>query len=326
MNPTDGPTHSDAVTRVDLPLDRLHSGKVREMYLLGDDVLMVATDRLSAFDIVFEQGIPDKGRVLTGLSDFWFDRLEAAVPHHRLSADVDAIVSKAPELAPHRDALSGRAMRCLRARTVPIECVVRGYLEGSGWREYRETGAITGIRLPDGLERGDRLPEPIFTPATKAEEGHDENIDFDRMTEIVGGPLAEVLRDRSLSLYREGADHAAERGLILADTKFEFGHAAGPEGGERPLLLIDEVLTPDSSRFWDADEWSPGGAQKSFDKQPVRDFLEAEKRAGRWDGEPPLPALSAAAVERTSERYREAYRRITGHPLPGPSSAEAGRS
>lgn len=324
MNASDGSAVARAVTGLELPLPRLHSGKVREMYRLGEDVLMVATDRLSAFDIVFEHGIPDKGRVLTGLSDFWFDRLEAAVPHHRLSADVDEIVSLAPDLAGYRDLLSGRSMRCVEAEPVPIECVVRGYLEGSGWREYRETGAITGIRLPGGLERGDRLPEPIFTPATKAEEGHDENIDFDRMVEIVGGALAEELRDRSLSLYREGSDHAAGRGLILADTKFEFGHGGAGESGDRPLLLIDEVLTPDSSRFWDADEWEPGGAQKSFDKQPVRDYLEAQRKAGRWDGEPPLPALSPEAVAETSARYREAYRRITGHGLPEASGRPGG--
>ncbi|MBW3660338.1 MAG: phosphoribosylaminoimidazolesuccinocarboxamide synthase [Gemmatimonadetes bacterium] len=319
MDTTDRATGATALTRLELPLPRFHSGKVREMYALGDDVLMVATDRLSAFDIVFEEGIPDKGRVLTGLSDFWFDRLDSALPHHRLTADVDEMVSGVPALAEHRADLLGRSMRCLKAEPVPIECVVRGYLDGSAWREYRESGGVTGVRLPEGLERGDRLPEPIFTPATKAEEGHDENIDFDRMTERVGGSLAEVLRERSLSLYSEGAEHAAERGLILADTKFEFGHAAAPESGERPLLLIDEVLTPDSSRFWDVDRWDPGGPQVSFDKQPVRDFLEAERRAGRWDGEPPLPALSSEAVAETSERYREAYRRITGHELPEPS-------
>lgn len=318
MDTTESAAGRRAVTRLELPLPHLNSGKVREMFAMGEDVLMVATDRLSAFDIVFERGIPDKGRVLTGLSDFWFDRLEAAVPHHRLASDVDGIVARAPELEPFSETLFGRSMRCLKAEPLPVECVVRGYLDGSGWREYRETGAITGIRLPEGLKRGDRLPEPIFTPATKAEEGHDENIDFDRMTEIVGGPLAEVLRDRSIALYREGADHAAERGIILADTKFEFGHGPASEGGERPLLLIDEALTPDSSRFWDADQWEPGGAQASFDKQPVRDFLEAEKKAGRWDGEPPLPDLPDEAVTATTDRYREAYRRITGRELPEP--------
>lgn len=296
------------------------------MYALGDDILMVATDRLSAFDIVFERGIPDKGRVLTGLSDFWFDRLAAALPHHRITTDVDRIVDREPGLADHQEALAGRAMLCRRAETIPVECVVRGYLEGSGWKEYRESGSVTGIPLPEGLERGGRLPEPIFTPATKAETGHDVNIAFEEMARRIGAEVAAELRDRSLALYAEGSDHAAERGIILADTKFEFGRAA--DGGE--ILLIDEVLTPDSSRFWDAAEWRPGGPQPSFDKQPVRDFLEAERKAGRWDGEPPLPPLPDAAVRATTERYREAYRRITGRPLLGagePSSVagETGR-
>ncbi|HUP20614.1 MAG TPA: phosphoribosylaminoimidazolesuccinocarboxamide synthase [Gemmatimonadota bacterium] len=313
---------ADAITSIDLPLPRLHRGKVREMFALGDDILMLATDRLSAFDIVFDEGIPDKGRVLTGLSDFWFRRLEAAVPHHDLSIDVDDIVAAEPALEEHREALDGRAMRCRAAEPLLVECVVRGYVEGSGWREYQESGAVTGIPLPAGLQRGDRLPEPIFTPATKAATGHDENIPFDRMVEIVGGTLAETLRDRSIALYRESAGHAADRGLILADTKFEFGLAAAAGDGERPVLLIDEVLTPDSSRFWDADLWRPGGPQPSFDKQPVRDFLEAEKAAGRWDGEPPLPPLSAQAVEATRERYLEAYRRLTGGPLPRSRGAE----
>ena len=299
------------MTALELPLSRIRSGKVREMFALGDDILMVATDRLSAFDIVFERGIPDKGAVLNGLSDFWFDLLHAAEPHHRLSADVDEIVERAPALARHRATLAGRAMLCRRAETIPVECVVRGYLDGSGWKEYRATGRVTGIELPAGLRRGDRLPKPIFTPATKAESGHDENIDFEEMARRIGSDLARELRDRSLSLYAEGLDHAAARGVILADTKFEFGRSL--KDGE--ILLIDEVLTPDSSRFWDAAEWSPGGPQPSFDKQPVRDFLETERRAGRWDGEPPLPPLPDAAVEATTERYLEAYRRITGHSL-----------
>ncbi|MGH7542538.1 MAG: phosphoribosylaminoimidazolesuccinocarboxamide synthase [Gemmatimonadota bacterium] len=309
------------MTTLELPLPRIRRGKVREMFALGDDILMVATDRLSAFDIVFDRGIPDKGAVLTGLSDFWFDLLHAAEPHHRLTADVDEMVERAPALARHRPTLAGRAMLCRRAETIPVECVVRGYLDGSGWKEYRETGGVTGIELPTGLRRGDRLPKAIFTPATKADTGHDENIAFDEMARRIGSDLARELRDRSLSLYSEGSDHAAERGIILADTKFEFGQAA--EDGE--ILLIDEVLTPDSSRFWDAAEWSPGGPQPSFDKQPVRDFLETERRAGRWDGEPPLPQLPDPAVEATTERYREAYRRITGHPLirTGKSSSAA---
>ncbi len=299
-----------AITDLALPLPHVSRGKVREMFALGDDLLLVATDRLSAFDIVFREGIPDKGRVLTGLSDFWLDRLDAAAPHHRISSDVDEIVAAAPALAPHRGDLDGRAMLCVRARVIPIECVVRGYLEGSGWREYRETGAVTGIELPPGLRRGDRLPEPIFTPATKSSEGHDVNISYAELENRVGRELAARLRDRALAIYAEGSEHAKERGLILADTKFEFGWGATDE-----LLLIDEVLTPDSSRFWDAEEWRPGGAQVSFDKQPVRDFLEAEREAGRWNGEPPLPPLAESAIEATSERYREAYFRIVGRTL-----------
>lgn len=302
-----------ATTTMELPLPHVSRGKVREMFAVGDDLLLVATDRLSAFDIVFEEGIPDKGRVLTGLSDFWLDRLDAAAPHHRIATDIDEIVAAAPDLAPHVGTLRGRSMLCVRARPIAVECVVRGYLEGSGWREYQEGGTVTGIELPPGLRRGDQLPTPIFTPATKAAEGHDVNISFAELVDRVGAPLAERLRDRSLALYAQGREHARERGLILADTKFEFGW--GP--AEDELLLIDEVLTPDSSRFWDAAEWSPGGAQLSFDKQPVRDFLEAERAAGRWNGEPPLPALSDAAVEATSDRYREAYRRIVGQPLAG---------
>ncbi|MGH7566378.1 MAG: phosphoribosylaminoimidazolesuccinocarboxamide synthase [Gemmatimonadota bacterium] len=303
-----------ALTALELPLPHVGRGKVREMFALAEDILLVATDRLSAFDIVFEEGIPDKGRVLTGLSDFWLDRLDAARPHHRVSTDVDAILAAAPSLAPHASALDGRSMLCVRAQPIAVECVVRGYLEGSGWREYRETGAITGIELPTGLQRGDELPVPLFTPATKAAEGHDVNISYAKLEGQLGAALAERLRDRSLALYRQGREHARERGLILADTKFEFGW--GPDGSGGELLLIDEVLTPDSSRFWDADEWSPGGAQLSFDKQPVRDFLEAERQAGRWDGEPPLPDLADSAIEATSERYRDAYRRIVGRPLP----------
>lgn len=308
--PTD---RTPAVTALELPLPHVSRGKVREIYALGDDLLLIATDRISAFDIVFEEGIPDKGRVLTGLSDFWLDRLDAARPHHRISTDVDQLIAAAPALGSHREGLAGRTMRCVRARPIPVECVVRGYLDGSGWREYRETGAVTGIPLPTGLRRGDELSEPIFTPATKAAEGHDVNISYDELVNIVGGELAERLRDRSLALYKQGLDHARARGLILADTKFEFGWDSEGTGGE--LLLIDEVLTPDSSRFWDLEAWSPGGPQVSFDKQPVRDFLEAEREAGRWNGEPPLPDLNESAIEATTHRYREAYRRIAGRPL-----------
>ena len=280
------------------------------MFALGADVLMVATDRLSAFDIVFGEGIPDKGRVLTGLSDFWFHRLVEAVPHHDVTIDVDALIDEEPALAPFRAVLAGRAMQCHRAETIAIECVVRGWIDGSAWREYQETGAVCGIPLPAGLARGDALPEPIFTPATKASEGHDENIDYDRLVAIVGGEVAERLRERSLSLYAEGRDHAAAVGLLLADTKFEFGWSTN--GGEPLLLLIDEIFTPDSSRFWEASSWAPGGPQPSFDKQPIRDFLDGERRADRWNGEPPLPPLSPEAIAATRERYFEAYRRIVG--------------
>ena len=311
-------TTPQPATQVDLPLPRLHSGKVREMFALGDDVLMVATDRLSAFDIVFEQGIPDKGRVLTSLSSFWFDHLREAAPHHKMTIDIDALIEAEPNLVPQRALLDGRTMWCRRAETVPIECVVREFIDGSAWREYQETGAACGIPLPAGLRRGDALPEPIFTPATKAQSGHDENISFDRMVEIVGWKPAEHLRERSLALYTEARNHAAACELILADTKFEFGWADQGEERDPLLLLIDELLTPDSSRFWDAASWAPGGAQISFDKQPIRDFLDAERSAGRWNGEPPLPPLSSEAIAATRERYLEAYRRVVGRPLGGP--------
>jgi len=303
------------LTSIDLPLERVGGGKVREMFAVGDDLLIVATDRLSAFDIVFERGIPDKGRVLTSLSAFWVERCPSAAPHHVITVSCGEIVDRAPGLAEHRAALEGRATLGRRARPVPAECVVRGYLDGSGWREYEATGTIAGTPLPAGLRRGDRLPAPLFSPATKAASGHDENISYDALVERAGAGVAERLRERSLALYAEGSAHARACGLILADTKFEFGWSDTPD--ERPLLLlIDEVMTPDSSRFWDAEAWDPGGAQASFDKQPVRDFLQAEREAGRWNGEGPLPPLPDQAVAATAERYREAYRRLVGHPLP----------
>lgn len=301
---------ADAMTTMELPLPHVSRGKVREMFAVGDDLLLVATDRLSAFDIVFEEGIPDKGRVLTGLSDFWLDRLDAAAPHHRIATDIDEIVAAAPDLAPHAGTLRGRSMLCVRARPIAVECVVRGYLEGSGWREYQEGGTVTGIELPPGLRRGDQLPTPIFTPATKAAEGHDVNISFAELVERVGGPLAERLRDRSLALYAQGREHARERGLILADTKFEFGRLA-----DGTLLLIDEVLTPDSSRFWPGDSYGPGRSQPSLDKQPVRDYLEQLVQKGQWNREPPPPDLPSDVVRTTSERYLDAFERLTGVPL-----------
>jgi phosphoribosylaminoimidazole-succinocarboxamide synthase len=276
-------------------------GKVRDIYEVGDDrLLIVATDRLSAFDVVLPTPIPDKGRVLTQLSLFWFEKLADVVPHHVISAD-----HFGGELAPYADLLEGRGMLVRRTEPAPIECVVRGYISGSGWKDYQKTGGICGIALPKGLRESDRLPEPIFTPSTKATTGHDENISFDETVSRIGLPLAEKLRDTSLTLYRRAVEHAAARGIIIADTKFEFG-LLGKE-----LIWIDEALTPDSSRFWPADEYEPGKAQPSFDKQYVRDYLE---RIG-WNKLPPGPELPADVVTGTKNKYRESYQRITGHAL-----------
>jgi phosphoribosylaminoimidazole-succinocarboxamide synthase len=275
---------------------KLHSsGKVREIYELDGDLLMVASDRISAYDVIMPNPIPDKGRVLTQMSIFWFHHTEEVVPNHFISEEVP------PEAA-------GRGMRVRKLEMYPVECVVRGYLSGSGWREYRESGAICGIELPAGMKESEKLPEPIFTPATKAELGeHDENIDFDRAAEIIGDrPLMEELRRVSIEVYRRAADHAAERGIILADTKFEFGSSPGAE-----IVLGDEVLTPDSSRFWPADDYEPGRAQNSFDKQYVRDWLD---QSG-WDHSPPPPELPPEVVENTRAKYIEAYERITGRKL-----------
>jgi phosphoribosylaminoimidazole-succinocarboxamide synthase len=275
-------------------------GKVRDIYELDDRLLIVATDRLSAFDVVLPTPIPDKGRVLTQLSLFWFEKLADVVPHHVISA-----ANFTGELAPYADSLEGRAMLVRRTEPVPIECVVRGYISGSGWKDYQKTGGICGIPLPPGLCESDRLPEPIFTPSTKATTGHDENISFEETVSRIGRPLAERLRETSLTLYRRAAEHAVARGIIIADTKFEFG-LLGQE-----LIWIDEALTPDSSRFWPSDEYVPGKTQPSFDKQYVRDYLE---RIG-WNKQPPGPALPADVVAGTRNKYREAYQRVTGHSL-----------
>src|SRR5438309_900535 len=264
---------------------------------------MVATDRISAFDVVLPQPIPDKGRVLTGLSLFWFERTSHIVANHLLTADV----AKFPESsADDREWLAGRAMLVRRADVVPIECVARGYLSGSGWKEYQQTGAVCGIKLPSGLKESDKLPEPIFTPATKALSGHDENISIEEMAKRTGKELAEKLRDLTLKIYRTAADYAAGRGIIIADTKFEFGQTS------QGLILADEVLTPDSSRFWPADKYQPGKAQESFDKQFVRDYLEAIK----WNKQPPAPSLPEDVARKTSEKYIEAYRILAGRELP----------
>jgi phosphoribosylaminoimidazole-succinocarboxamide synthase len=289
------------ISQTEFPgLKLLGRGKVRDIYDLGDRLLIVATDRLSAFDVVLPTPIPDKGRVLTQLSLFWFDKLADVVPHHVIEAK-----NFTGELAPYADSLAGRAMVVQRTNPAPIECVVRGYISGSGWKDYQKTGAICGIGLPAGLRDSDRLPEPIFTPSTKATTGHDENISFDETIARIGRPLAERLRDVSLTLYKRAAEHAAARGIIIADTKFEFG-LRGDE-----LIWIDEALTPDSSRFWPADQYSPGKAQPSFDKQYVRDYLE---KVG-WNKQPPAPALPPDVVAGTQQKYRDAYQRVTGHTL-----------
>jgi phosphoribosylaminoimidazole-succinocarboxamide synthase len=289
------------ISQTEFPgLKLLGRGKVRDIYDLGDQLLIVATDRLSAFDVVLPTPIPDKGRVLTQLSLFWFDKLADVVPHHVIEAK-----NFTSELAPYADSLAGRAMLVRRTEPAPIECVVRGYISGSGWKDYQKTGAICGIPLPAGLRESDRLPEPIFTPSTKATTGHDENISFDEIVSRIGRPLAERVRDVSLTLYRRAAEHAAAHGIIIADTKFEFGL----RGNE--LIWIDEALTPDSSRFWPADQYSSGKAQPSFDKQFVRDYLE---RIG-WNKQPPAPPLPPDVVAGTQQKYRDAYQRITGHAL-----------
>ncbi|MDY0167288.1 MAG: phosphoribosylaminoimidazolesuccinocarboxamide synthase [Thermoguttaceae bacterium] len=276
-------------------------GKVRDVYEMGDKLLLVSTDRLSAFDWVLPTGIPDKGRVLTQIAAFWFARLDE--PNHLITTDVDQM--DLPETA-DRDALRGRTTLGRKTQVVPIECVVRGYLAGSGWAEYQRNGTVCGIPLPAGLVESSELPEPIFTPATKAETGHDENISFDRMVEIVGRDVSEELRRRSLAIFQRGCEYAQQRGIIIADTKFEFGQVDGE------IILIDEMLTPDSSRFWPADAYEPGRGQPSFDKQFVRDWLSSTD----WDKNSPPPALPDDVVQKTRQKYVEAYERLTGHELP----------
>lgn len=302
------------------PVSHLAAGKVRDLYAAGDELLLVASDRISTYDVVHPTPIPDKGRILTGVSAFWFDRLSGVTPHHLVSARTPEALAGLDVAGAGLDAdrLAGRTMRCRRTRVVPFECVVRGHLAGSGWVDYRSTGSVCGIPLPSGLREADALPEPIFTPATKAAHGeHDENVSFAAMVEALGAPLAGELRRRALAVFAAGAAHAASVGLILADTKLEFGLIDDGVGGEE-LLLIDEVLTPDSSRYWPADRWAPGGSPPSFDKQYVRDHVSA---AG-WDRRPPAPALPDAVVDATRERYLEAYERVTGQPFarwwPGP--------
>jgi phosphoribosylaminoimidazole-succinocarboxamide synthase len=285
-------------------LELVKRGKVRDVYKVDDEhFLIVATDRISAFDCVLPTPIPRKGEVLTQLSRFWFDQLSHIVPHHLVTADIEAM----PDVVRrHSDVLSGRSMFARRTEVFPVECVVRGYLVGSGWKDYKRTGEVCGHKLPENLRESDQLSEPIFTPATKAEEGHDENISEAQMRDIIGDEATDILRDASLRLYKEASDYARTRGIIIADTKFEFGRA---EDGR--IILIDEALTPDSSRFWPANEYEPGRSQPSFDKQYVRDYLESLD----WNKQPPAPALPPEVAEATTARYLEAYRLLTGKSL-----------
>ena len=293
-----------------LPLPRLRQGKVRDVYEVDEErLLLVTTDRISAFDVVMGEPIPHKGAVLTQLTAWWLRQLEGDLDHHMIAADADSIIEAVPSLREHRSELIGRAMLCRRTTVFPIECVIRGYITGSAWKEYASKGTLAGEPLPKGLVESARLDPPIFSPATKAETGHDENITVDRMRAEIGAEAATTLERLTRLVYGRGRDIAAERGIIIADTKFEFG-----TDGSR-ILLIDEVLTPDSSRFWPADRYAPGKGQPSFDKQPLRDHLEAERRAGRWNGDAPAPPLPTSVVQATSERYLEAYRLITGSTL-----------
>jgi phosphoribosylaminoimidazole-succinocarboxamide synthase len=297
-------TLDSVLLQTDFPdLELFASGKVRDVYRLGSDhLLFVATDRISAFDYVLATGIPHKGRVLTQISMFWFEFLKDVVPNHLVTADVSRYPS---EVQKYANQLRGRSMLVQRAEMFPVECVVRGYLSGSGWKEYKASGSVCGIELPKGLRESEQLPEPIFTPATKATTGHDENISFEQMTQLVDPEDARQLRDLSLEIYSKAAAYARQKGIIIADTKFEFGRTAAG------ITLGDEVLTPDSSRFWPADKYSPGMSQQSFDKQYVRDYLEEI----RWNKQPPAPALPVEVARRTSEKYVESYRRLTGREL-----------
>jgi phosphoribosylaminoimidazole-succinocarboxamide synthase len=294
-----------------LPLPLLCRGKVREVYEVdADHLLIVASDRVSAFDVVLREPVPRKGAVLTQISAFWFERLADVFPSHYISARTSEILDRVPGVLGLQREITGRSMLVRRAPPIPFECVVRGYLAGSAWAEYRSQGTLAGEPLPTGLVESARLDPPLFSPASKAEAGHDVNVTFNTMAGAIGGPLASTLRDASFAVYQAGRDHAARRGIIIADTKFEFGIDAGGR-----LRLIDELLTPDSSRFWPADRYAPGHSQPSFDKQPLRDYLASLKTAGRWNGEAPPPPLPDEVVEATSRRYLEAYRLLTGHEL-----------
>jgi phosphoribosylaminoimidazole-succinocarboxamide synthase len=299
------------LTLSDLPLPLLARGKVRDVYAVGDDkLLLVASDRISAFDVVMHEPVPFKGLVLTQLSIWWFAQLEAVTAHHLISADTDSIIQSIPSLAPFRAQIAGRTMLCRRTQVVPFECVVRGYISGSAWKDYQATGTLAGEALKPGLQESERLEPALFSPATKAESGHDENIGVADLYARLGQDLASELEALSRKIYEFGRAKAASRGIIIADTKFEFGR--DPAG---QIILIDEVMTPDSSRFWPADQYAPGRGQPSFDKQPLRDWLDAERASGRWNGEAPAPALPAEVIEATSKRYLAVYALLTGKTL-----------
>src|SRR6266446_5514955 len=300
-----------AMSGSDLPLPRIARGKVRDIYAVGDDrLLLVTTDRISAFDVVMAETVPMKGAVLTQISAWWFEQLNGVVPHHMISADADAIIAQVPALRDHRADLLGRAMLCRRTNVFPIECVIRGYISGSAWNEYAQQGTLAGEKLPSGLVESAKLEPAIFSPATKAETGHDENITVARVREILGDEVAHTLESMARAVYNFGEKITRDHGIIIADTKFEFGR-----DGSGRIILIDEVMTPDSSRFWAVDVYKPGQSQPSFDKQPLRDYLDAERRAGRWNGDAPPPPLPGSVVEATSKRYLEAYRLVTGMEL-----------
>jgi len=299
------------MTTSDLPLKRLGRGKVRDIYEVdGERLLLVATDRISAFDVVMAEAVPSKGAVLTQISAWWFRQLEGVVKHHMISASAAEIVDALPALKAHRAEIAGRAMLCRRTKVVPIECVVRGYISGSAWKEYAAKGTLAGEALAKGLRESDRLTPAIFSPATKAESGHDENITITQMRGLIGEEATRELERLARAVYARGAEIAEGRGIIIADTKFEFGRDASGK-----LILIDEVMTPDSSRFWPKDSYAPGRGQPSFDKQPLRDYLDAERKAGRWNGEAPAPVLPHAVIEATQRRYLELYQRLTGTAL-----------
>jgi phosphoribosylaminoimidazole-succinocarboxamide synthase len=298
--------NTQSLTELKIPeLDLFREGKVRNVYDLGDELLFVATDRISAFDVVMSNGIPGKGRVLNMISAFWFGQTADIIKNHMVTVDIEKIIFSRPELDPYREQLEGRSMLVRKAEPLPVECIVRGYISGSGWKDYQRTGMVSGIKLPEGLKLSDKLEEPIFTPSTKAETGHDENITQEQMKDTVGAEVFDLLKRKSLELYKSARDHAASKGIIIADTKFEFGRTGDD------IILMDEALTPDSSRFWPVDEYSPGRQQKSFDKQFVRDYLETID----WDKTPPGPVLPDDIVEKTAAKYFQAYKILTGKDL-----------